>query len=170
VQSFARENPEVEEMDGYEALRIALVEFNSKPVTPDPIESVSVSSDQATPQRMVREFHEAFELPIGSEPSLTAATTNALRLALIDEEVGELHEAVAKGDLIAVADALADITYVVYGAADTWGFDLDAVIREVHRSNMTKLGDDGKAIRREDGKVLKGKNYDPPRIAEILGL
>ena len=91
-----------------------------------------------------------------------------LRLDLIDEEVGELHEAVDAGDIVKVADALADIVYVVYGAADTWGIPLDAVVAEVHRSNMTKLGEDGKAIRREDGKVLKGPHYAPPNIVRAL--
>lgn len=71
-------------------------------------------------------------------------------------------------NLVAAADALADITYVTYGAADTWGFDLDAVVREVHRSNMTKLGEDGQPIRRADGKVLKGPAYEPPAIEPLL--
>jgi predicted HAD superfamily Cof-like phosphohydrolase len=119
-------------------------------------------------QDLVREFHLAFGLPIGTTPSLTATTTDQLRLDLVDEEVEELHRAIEDGDLVAVADALADIVYVAFGAADTWGFDLGAVILEVHRSNMTKLGEDGRPELRSDGKVLKGPHYEPPNIPAVL--
>jgi len=84
------------------------------------------------------------------------------------EEVGEFVAASEKGDLVGIADALADIVYVVYGTALTYGIDLDAVLREVHRSNMSKLGRDGKPLIREDGKVVKSENYFPPDIASIL--
>ena len=69
------------------------------------------------------------------------------------EEVGKFVAASEKGDLVGIADALADIVYVVYGTALTYGLDLDAVLREVHRSNMSKLGSDGKPLIRDDGKV-----------------
>jgi predicted HAD superfamily Cof-like phosphohydrolase len=72
--------------------------------------------------------------------------------------------------LIGIADALADIVYVVYGAALTYGIDLDAVLREVHRSNMSKLDSDGKPVLRADGKVLKSDRYVRPDIAAALGL
>jgi predicted HAD superfamily Cof-like phosphohydrolase len=94
----------------------------------------------------------------------------ALRQSLIDEEVGELRAAAAAGDLVGVADALADIVYVAYGTAHTYGIDLDAVLDEVHASNMTKLGSDGAPVRRADGKVLKGPDYRPPDITTALGL
>lgn len=71
-------------------------------------------------------------------------------------------------DHVEVADALADIVYVAYGTALTYGIDLDAVLQEVHRSNMSKLGPDGRPILREDGKVLKGPGYFPPAIGEVL--
>jgi len=74
-----------------------------------------------------------------------------LRVALLQEEVGEFVAASERGDLNGVADALADIVYVAYGTALTYGIDLDAVLREVHRSNMSKLGSDGKPLIREDG-------------------
>ena len=90
-----------------------------------------------------------------------------LRLALIEEEVGELAAAARADDLVGVADALADIVYVAYGTAHVYGIDLDAVLDEVHASNMTKLGADGRPIRRADGKVLKGPAYVPPDIADL---
>ena len=93
-----------------------------------------------------------------------------LRVALLQEEVGEFITASEKGDLVAIADALADIAYVVYGTALTYGIDLDSALREVHRSNMSKLGNDGKPLIRDDGKVLKSVRYFPPDIASVLGL
>jgi predicted HAD superfamily Cof-like phosphohydrolase len=93
-----------------------------------------------------------------------------LRVALLEEEVSEFVTASEKGDLVAIADALADITYVVYGTALTYGIDLDAVLREVHRSNMSKLDRDGRPLIRDDGKVLKSERYFPPAIASVLGL
>ena len=92
----------------------------------------------------------------------------ALRQALIEEEVAELAAASRGGNLVGVADALADIVYVAYGTAHVYGIDLDAVLDEVHASNMTKLGADGRPVRRADGKVLKGPGYRSPDIAAIL--
>jgi predicted HAD superfamily Cof-like phosphohydrolase len=88
----------------------------------------------------------------------------------LEEEVGEFVAASEKGDLVGIADALADIVYVVYGTALTYGIDLDAVLREVHRSNMSKLGSDGKPLIRDDGKVIKSEKYAPPDIASVLRL
>jgi predicted HAD superfamily Cof-like phosphohydrolase len=121
--------------------------------------------------RQVAEFHRAYGLPVCDAPQreLDAAQV-ALRQSLIEEEVGELRAAAAAGDVIGVADALADIVYVAYGTAHTYGVDLDAVLDEVHASNMTKLGADGAPIRREDGKVLKGPGYRAPDIGAVLGL
>lgn len=93
-----------------------------------------------------------------------------LRVDLVQEEVGEFAAASEQADLIGIADALADIVYVAYGAALTYGIDLDAVLREVHRSNMSKLGSDGKPVLRADGKVLKSDRYVRPDIAAALGL
>ena len=105
----------------------------------------------------------------GSAPTVDVGADQVeLRLALIEEEVGELAEAARAGDLVGVADALADIVYVAYGTAHVYGIDLDAVLDEVHASNMTKLGADGRPIRRADGKVLKGPDYRPPDIAAVL--
>ncbi len=93
-----------------------------------------------------------------------------LQVALLEEEVGEFVAASERGDLIGVADALADIVYVAYGTALTYGIDLDAMLHEVHRSNMSKLGSDGKPLIREDGKVLKSERYFPPDIESVLRL
>jgi predicted HAD superfamily Cof-like phosphohydrolase len=119
----------------------------------------------------VAEFHRAFDLPTRQLPSTDIDEALAtLRVALLKEEVGEFVTASEKGDLVAIADALADITYVIYGTALTYGIDLDSVLREVHRSNMSKLGSDGKPLIRDDGKVLKSERYFPPDIASVLGL
>jgi predicted HAD superfamily Cof-like phosphohydrolase len=117
----------------------------------------------------VGEFHQAYGLPVRSRPTFeVGAAQIALRQALIEEEVEELAAAARAGDLIGIADALADIVYVAYGTAHVYGIDLDAVLDEVHASNMTKLGADGLPIRRADGKVLKGPDYRPPDIAAVL--
>ena len=117
----------------------------------------------------VMEFHEAFGLQRQALPSADVpASLASLRLGLIDEEVGELHDAVGRGDIVAIADALADIAYVVHGAAISYGIDLDAVIREVHRANLSKLDEAGLPVLREDGKVLKSTRYTPPDVAAVL--
>lgn len=117
----------------------------------------------------VGEFHRAFGLPVQELPTAPVGPAQvALRQALIAEEVGELADAAAAGDLVGVADALADIVYVAYGTAHVYGIDLDAVLDEVHASNMTKLGADGRPVHRADGKVLKGPGYRAPDIAAVL--
>ena len=124
-----------------------------------------------TPFRSVGAFHIAFGLPVRERPTADIPAEEArLRQALLDEEVDELRDAVREGDVIAVADALADIVYIACGTAHAYGIDLDAVVAEVHRSNMTKLGADGRPVYRQDGKVLKGPTYEPPRVAKVLGL
>lgn len=117
----------------------------------------------------VAEFHQAFSLPARQVPGTDVGEGLArLRVALLEEEAGEFVAASERGDLVGIADALADIVYVAYGTALTYGIDLDAVLREVHRSNMSKLGRDGKPILRDDGKVIKSELYFPPDIAAIL--
>jgi len=119
--------------------------------------------------RAVGEFHRAFNLPRASRPSPDVPSGIAqLRVDLLTEEVGEFADATANRDLVAIADALSDIVYVAYGAAVTYGIDLDATLREVHSSNMSKLDDHGQPIYREDGKVLKSASYTPPDIARVL--
>lgn len=119
----------------------------------------------------VGEFHRIYGLPLATVPNAAVgADQAALRQALIDEELGELRDAVAAGDIVGIADALADIVYVAYGTAHVYGIDLDAVLDEVHASNMTKLDAAGQPIRRADGKILKGPDYRPPDIAAVLGV
>lgn len=117
----------------------------------------------------VLDFHEAFGCPRAPLPTPHLKDTVAqLRVRLLQEETEEFADAVNRRDLIAIADALADVVYVAYGCAVTYGIDLDAVIREVHRSNMTKLGADGRPILRADGKILKPERYSPPNIGPII--
>ena len=91
-----------------------------------------------------------------------------LRIELISEELNELWDAFDARDIVEVADALTDILYVTYGAAHAFGIDIDKCFDEVQRSNMSKLGEDGKPIYREDGKVQKGPNYFKPDLKKIL--
>lgn len=117
----------------------------------------------------VAEFHRAFNLPMRELPSADIDhALAALRVALLGEEVSEFVTASENGDLVGIADALADIVYVIYGTALTYGIDLDSVLREVHRSNMSKLASDGRPLLRDDGKVLKSERYFPPDIAFLL--
>ena len=117
------------------------------------------------------QFHRAFNLPMRQLPSADVDPALAkLRVVLLEEEVGEFVAASEGGDLNGIADALADIVYVAYGTALTYGIDLDAMLHEVHRSNMSKLGSDGKPLIREDGKVLKSERYFPPDIESVLRL
>ncbi len=116
-------------------------------------------------------FHSAFGLPVRERPTVDIPPEEAhLRQALLDEEVDELRLAVQEGDVVGIADALADIVYIACGTAHAYGIDLDAVVAEVHRSNMSKLGGVGRPVYREDGKVLKGPSYEAPQVAAVLGM
>jgi predicted HAD superfamily Cof-like phosphohydrolase len=117
-------------------------------------------------QRMVRDFHERFGFPRNDSPVWPGEDVHRLRVNLIDEELAELRNAGETHDLVEIADALGDLLYVVYGTAVTYGIDLEPVFSEIHRSNMSKGESDAAA--RCDGKVLKGPNYSPPRVAEVL--
>ena len=116
----------------------------------------------------VREFTKIMGQPAYNDPTWPGNDMTKLRLDLIDEEVDELKEAIADNDMIGIADALADILYVVYGAGLTYGLNLDVIFREVHRSNMTKLDDDGNPIKNAAGKIVKGPNYEPPQLAQFI--
>jgi len=118
---------------------------------------------------MTREFHETYNLTINTLPTLDVPEAEVeMRKKLIEEEFQELKDALEAGDIIEVADALADLLYVVSGAGHVFGIDLDAVLVEVQRSNLSKLGEDGKPLYREDGKVLKGPNFSEPDIERVL--
>ena len=103
-----------------------------------------------------------------SRPTLPDVDLAELRLDLIQEELDELAQAIIDQDIVEIADTLTDILYVTYGAGHAFGIDLDTCFTEVHRSNMSKLGIDGKPIYRHDGKVLKGRGYTPPQLAKII--
>ena len=126
----------------------------------------------------VREFHEAFGHPINKEPDIKEID---LRMDLIDEEHKETQEELS--DLWdwaydkdtntseikrKLTKELADLLYVIYGTAVSFGLPLDEVFDRVHKSNMSKLGDDGKPVYREDGKVLKGNNYKPVDLSDLF--
>lgn len=142
----------------------------------------------------VKEFHEAFGHPVKTAPEVPDLKTRILRVKLLLEEVLEFANASGvcvyaydiddkvlltcselefwesdeKPDIIEAADALADIRYVTDGANLVWGFPQNELLKEVHSSNMSKLGEDSKPIYREDGKVIKGVNYTPPDIKKVL--
>lgn len=116
----------------------------------------------------VIQFMNTYNQEVKRKAEFPDATTTHLRVDLIEEELDELKEAIANDDLVEVADALTDLLYVVYGAGAAFGINLDACFHEVHSSNMSKLGEDGKPIYREDGKVMKGPNFREPALRDIL--
>lgn len=103
-----------------------------------------------------------------STPGFPDRATSVLRVQLLQDELDELDEAITLEDLDEVADALADLNYVVHGAALAFGIDLDAVHREVHSSNMNKTHADGTVLRDAMGKVLKPPHWQPPNIRKVL--
>lgn len=116
---------------------------------------------------MVAWFHRVFGVPIAERPTLDAATMD-LRMRLLREEWEELQAAVEAGDLVEIADALADMEYIIHGTNLALGIDGNAVFSEVHRSNMAKLGPDGKPIIREDGKIIKPQGWQPPDVEAAM--
>jgi predicted HAD superfamily Cof-like phosphohydrolase len=119
----------------------------------------------------VREFHETYGLPVESAPNISDQKTNDLRINLIAEELEELQEALKNDDIVETLDALIDLQYVLDGAFLSFGLHdvKEIAFAEVHRSNMSKLGEDGKPIRREsDGKVMKGPNYFVPDMTQFI--
>lgn len=118
----------------------------------------------------VLRFMNAVKQPVRSSARWPDEATVKLRVELIREEFEELKEAIEKGDLVGVCDALTDILVVTYGAGGSFGLNLDASFKEVDRSNCSKLDDNGMPIVREDGKVMKGPNYSPPDLWTIVML
>ena len=116
----------------------------------------------------VKTFMETFGQEVKSKPSFSSEKINHLRYSLIKEELEELKQAIDKKDLLEVADALTDILYVTYGAGHAFGIDLDKCFDEVQRSNMSKLGKDGKPIYNDKGKVMKGPNYFQPDLSKFI--
>ena len=124
---------------------------------------------EGTNFELVGDFMEAFGQDVQFEPTWPDFNTRELRIELIQEELEELSDAVADRDMVQIADALTDLLYVVYGAGHSFGIDLDECFQEVHASNMSKLGEDGRPIYRDDGKVLKGPSFFEPDLEGILG-
>lgn len=141
-------------LDGYRKLNEAL--------------KLQLEGKKVSPHVLVTEFHATYKMPIRETPTMDIPARK-MRLELIMEEAEEYREAEANDDFIEMADALADLVYVAYGAALEHGIDLDEVLQEVQRSNLSKLHHEtGLPIYREDGKVLKGENFTPPDIETVL--
>ena len=119
---------------------------------------------------LVEDFMEAMGQEVNAVPTFPEDEIQRLRLDLIEEELDELHYAIDNKDMVEIADAFGDLLYVVYGAGHAFGIDLDECFKEIHASNMSKLGPDGKPIKREDGKVLKPDTFFPPDLKTILGV
>ena len=113
-------------------------------------------------------FMKTFGQEIKNQPSFSTEKINQLRVSLIQEELDELKHAMDDKDLLEVADALTDILYLTYGAGIAFGIDLDKCFEEVQNSNMSKLGEDGKPIYNEAGKVMKGPNYFKPDLSKFV--
>ena len=118
-------------------------------------------------QRMVKEFMTAFGQNTPEKFSVNEYPF-ALRASLIEEEAREFVHAASNGNPIEMIDAMCDLLYVTYGAAVAMGIDLEPFFSEVHRSNMSKLGEDGKPIYRSDGKVIKPAHWSPPDLPSVL--
>ncbi len=119
----------------------------------------------------VAEFHNAFSIPNANEPTaVLSAKDIQLRFDLLKEENEEYLEACKNGDMVEIADALGDLLYILCGTILRHGLQhkIVEVFMEIQKSNMSKLGVDGKPIYREDGKVLKGENYFKPNISNVL--
>lgn len=115
-------------------------------------------------QAMVEEFHRKFDILVQASPTEASEETKRLRIRLIQEEFDELKESMAAGNLAALAKEMADLLYVVYGTAVSYGIDMEPVFREVHRSNLSKVG----GYKREDGKWVKPPTYSPAKIEPLL--
>ena len=113
-------------------------------------------------------FMSTFGQEVKKKSELSSEKINYLRLSLIQEELDELTKAIKENDILEVADALTDILYVTYGAGHAFGINLDKCFEEVQNSNMSKLGEDGKPIYNENGKVLKGPNYFKPDLNKFV--
>ena len=116
----------------------------------------------------VKKFMQTFGQEVKDKAEFPNEKIVKLRYELIKEELEELNQAINDKDIKEVADALTDILYVTYGAGTAFGIDLDKCFDEVHQSNMSKLGSDGKPIYNDIGKVMKGPNYFKPDLNKFL--
>ena len=113
-------------------------------------------------------FMKTFGQEVKSKSELANEKINTLRISLIEEELDELKQAMKENNIKEVADALTDILYVTYGAGHAFGVNLDKCFNEVQNSNMSKLGEDGKPIYNENGKVMKGPKYFKPNLSQFI--
>lgn len=120
--------------------------------------------------KAVEDFHNAFNQENGTVPRLLSDKESELRYNLMNEENQEYIEACREDNLVEIADALGDQLYILCGTILKHGMQhkIEEVFNEIQRSNMSKLGEDGKPVFREDGKILKGPGYTPPNIFDIL--
>ena len=116
----------------------------------------------------VGHFMKTFGQEVKTNSELSSEKINNLRINLINEELEELKKAIEDKNISEVADALTDILYVAYGAGHAFGINLDKCFDEVQKSNMSKLGDDGKPIYNENGKVMKGPKYFKPDLSKFI--
>jgi predicted HAD superfamily Cof-like phosphohydrolase len=116
----------------------------------------------------VKLFMQTYGQEVKTKANFSDEKTNKLRVDLIKEELEELTKAMDEKDLLEVADALTDILYVTYGAGHAFGINLDKCFDEVQSSNMSKLGEDGKPIYNDAGKVMKGPNYFKPDLSKYI--
>ena len=116
----------------------------------------------------VKKFMKTFGQIVITKPQFPEEKVMRLRYDLIKEELDELKKAMEEKDLKEIADALTDILYVAYGAGCAYGIDLDKCFKEVQRANMSKLGEDGKPIYNDKGKVMKGPNYSGPNLKQFI--
>ena len=131
-------------------------------ITQDDIDAFADIDD--TPLDMVREFTYSMGQPLDEKHGYNRKLED-LRWALLKEEFSEVRDAETPADLL---KELADLVYVTYGYAATYGWNLDEAVRRVHKSNMSKLGVDGRPLKRPDGKVLKGPNYKKPNLSDLV--
>jgi predicted HAD superfamily Cof-like phosphohydrolase len=113
---------------------------------------------------MVQDWHRKNGVLVNVKPTLITDELMERRLSLFTEEIEEPRTAIESRNLIAIADAIADVLYVMYGTAVAYGIDMEPVFQEIHRSNMTKEG------LTPQGKGIKGRNYHPPNLAPIIKL
>ena len=116
----------------------------------------------------VKTFMKTFGQEVKEKAGFPSDKITSLRYELINEELEELKEAINNKDIKEVADALTDILYVTYGAGHAFGINLDKCFQEVQNSNMSKLGNDGKPIYNDKGKVMKGPNYFKPDLNKFV--
>ena len=116
----------------------------------------------------VKKFMQTFGQEVKTKSEFPSEKVVKLRYDLIKEELDEFAQAIKNKDIVEVADSLTDILYVTYGAGIAFGIDLDKCFDEVQRSNMSKLGEDGKPIYNENGKVMKGPKYFEPNLKKFV--